>query len=463
MTDIRHILSQELNKPQLAQLDPKTKLLKDGHLSSIEAVLAVGILETNLGTRIPDSVLQPDAFTVENLSLYANGGGSVKTPEQVRGLARLSLAAFQRPLALLGSFVVVFLILGKCTPSLIPNAGYIAFLENGKRFYPQSGALSHYDFRQAMRFHEVNAMDPLKRNVGIFGNSGTFGSYVSAEEAIPHQVQQAMSDGTQVFNMAWFGEPLFKDLMLLELVWEKPWSTIVFTLTEATLKKDANQKWIRQYPHCTYNLELFQRFQERLTDTGLRASRQIERDLVFWDKKHFGAATRLAYSASPLLFYAPYLQNSLFANIPEHLIWKDRNRMRSERVYLQPGVPQHLEVGIEETNIDGDVSALLTATVSLLRQRGVRVLLYIAPQGPAEFTRSFPTHGRSISNIVESIAKETGASVLDASWELNAHDFLDDVAHLTRTANEKIGRLLALKLKQIGRTPGRKFASGKSP
>jgi hypothetical protein len=48
-----------------------------------------------------------------------------------------------------------------------------------------------------------------------------------------------------------------------------------------------------------------------------------------------------------------------------------------------------------------------------------------------------------VAAIAEQVASETGAVVADASWSLDACDFLDSTAHYTSSANRSLGERLA--------------------
>ena len=258
---VRTVVEEALGDGRLSGVGAGEPLLRSGVVTSIRLACVLVALERRFGVAIPQSAaLQMSVASIVR-ALGGAATASERAPEDL-ALRRLKKAA-RRPAILVASLVASLLILDLGVQRLVEGplaAEYRAFVEGGRRFYPCSGAFSQDGFRFARAHHEIAAEPPDEAlRVAVFGDCGTMGLYVPAEEAIPARTEAALrAQGTaaKVYNLAWYGRLLAKDFMLLELVWDRPLDVIVFTLGDDYLRRSAAAAAIDVYPHVAYNRAL---------------------------------------------------------------------------------------------------------------------------------------------------------------------------------------------------------------
>ena len=458
---VRVVLEKALGDSRLAGVGAGEPLLRSGVITSIELISVLVDLERHFGVTIPDrTVLEMSIASI----VRALGGETVEVapePEPDGMLRRLRRTA-RRPAIFVASVVVCLFVLDLAVRRVVEGplaASYREFVEGGKRFYPFSGSFSQDSFRFALGHHEIAAARPARPaepgaappakelRVGVFGDSGTIGSFVAADDAIPARLEAALrAQGTpaKVYNLAWYGRLLPKDFMLLELVWDQPLDLVVFTLSEDHLRRSTTAAWMARYRHITFNWELLDRFKDRLPAGEQAPFREVLGRMRGADSIHQGPLRRWAYERFALLPYQPFLQYLVTVRwLPgpfESSMREDMTAVGQRRVALSEPLPP-MPPKLTPADLDRAQLEMLASVIRLLQRRGTRVLLYVEPVAPRQWRVDRPL---TAASLAARLAGKTGSLVVDQSWVLGAGDFTDSLAHFTPDANRRIGEALAL-------------------
>ena len=78
-------------------------------------------------------------------------------------------------------------------------------------------------------------------------------------------------------------------------------------------------------------------------------------------------------------------------------------------------------------------------TFDFLRQRGVKVIVYLKPHGPNEWKSNFKESGRTATDLARELCENKRCSVVDERWSLSGREFTDTTAHYNAEANQRIG------------------------
>jgi hypothetical protein len=450
--DVRAVLEDTLGDRRLTGVAAGQPLLRSGVVTSIELVSVLVDLERRLGVVIPEhAALETSiASIVRALGGGGSGSGHARSPSPDAPPRRLGRAA-RRPAIFLASIVVGLFVLDLAVQRLVAGplaADHRAFDEGGRRLYAYSGAFAQDSFRVALARHEIGAAAPSATGlrVAVFGDCGTMGSYVAADDAIPARLEEALrARGTpaKVYNLAYYGRLLAKDFMLLELVWDRPLDIVVFTLGDDYLRRSATAAAVDRYRHVTFNWDLLDRFKDRVPAGEQAPFRDTLGRLRRADLIHLGPLRRWEYSALGIVPRAPFLRYLVtvrwLPELFESSMREDMRRVGSERAALSESPPP-LPPKLTHADLDRAQLAMLGSVIRLLRRRGVRVLLYAEPVGPRERRVD---RALSAASLAARLARETGSLVVDEEWALDAGDFTDSLAHYTPDANRRIGEALA--------------------
>jgi acyl carrier protein len=450
--EVRRVVAQAFGDARLSGIADDEALLGSGAITSVELVDLGLVLEQRFGVRLADSALASSA-SLKSLALALSGrpdhaAGDVTPLAAPRPLVRCA----RRPLLFGLALVVSALVLDRLVGHLFETAWrsrYVEFLEGGQRLYPYSGTFAQRDFRFALANHAIRRDPAGARRWAVFGDSGTIGSFLTAAESLPAQIEREVNardrPAVDVANLAYFGRLVAKDLMLLELVWDVALERVIFTVGTDYFQRSSVERWIREYPHCSVNLPHFQSFLRRVPEAERGPFLEIEQLLRQADRTHLGPLHRLAFSSLATPHYAPFVQYWLTVDLlPPSFGSRQRweiERVRRERFALSaPHVA--LDCEIQENDLDRRQAQMLTTAIRLLAARGTRSVLYIEPRGPREWRRP-SCRATDCANVALEIGAATGATVVDLSWELSERDFLDSSAHYTAEANRRLATALA--------------------
>jgi hypothetical protein len=104
---------------------------------------------------------------------------------------------------------------------------------------------------------------------------------------------------------------------------------------------------------------------------------------------------------------------------------------------------QNLNQGVPEANFDERMRSMLNATISFLRERGVKVVIYLKPKGPKEWRGSYAAVGRTAADVAQEICSGGQCAVVDERWSLSGTEFTDSLAHYQAGANQRMAAGIA--------------------
>lgn len=442
VAEVREAISASLGDDRVANAEPDVLLLRRGLLTSIELVTLLVDLEARFGVAVPESVMAPDRLSLNALVTALGGKTGRATPPERRSVPR--------PLIALLTAAVAFFVIDRGVGAWVRGAGadaYRAFLEDGLRLYPVAGGYAQDDFRFATRHHRVRQA-PSGPRVLMFGDSGTIGSYVRADQTIPAYAERSLAarvPGARVENLAWFGRLLVKDLMLLEAVWEEPFDAVVFTVGQDYFSKGKVQTWLSKYRHCSVNWPLFAGLTERLPEASRAPFERLRARLEAADRSHAGPRRRFLFRVLEVEHYRPFLTHLLvdrgLAGLgPFFSPYRHQLEVVGARRVLADRTPTLVKPGLRPEDVDRDQIDILIAVAELLSVRGTEVILYVEPTAPADWPRSLEEGRVTGRDLAQEVAARTHAQIVDTSWSLEAEAFLDSQAHYEPAANAQLGK-----------------------
>ena len=258
---VRKAIGDAVGPDRLEGIGDKHALVQSGIISSLEIVLIGLELEKEFGVVIPGN-----ALTIANFASVATVAAMIDAlagegrhapaardePQDLYGRLQRSLAdSLRRPL-LFGALFALFLVLldAVALPLLIERGplrrAYASFSDNGERLYRSSGGWAPDDLRVAVARHRIMKESWQGRpRILFFGDSGTIGSWVKAEDAAPAQVETLLRriwPSARVYNFGFFMRSFMKDAMLLEAVLEMkdgdlPVDAVILTFSDAYFHK----------------------------------------------------------------------------------------------------------------------------------------------------------------------------------------------------------------------------------
>ena len=195
--NIRDTITVSLGDDRLNGIGPDDPLVRSGIISSLELVVVVLGLSDHFAVDIPDSVVTIDNF--DTLSTLARRLAKLKQSQVPAGLQSdddtwtfpLSslFRALRRPVTLVFLVVVFLVFLDVVLMAVMKGPladSYRVFLENGERLYPVSGGYSTDDLLFSVSQHKIARSSGARfPRVAVLGDSGTIGSWVTFDEAIP--------------------------------------------------------------------------------------------------------------------------------------------------------------------------------------------------------------------------------------------------------------------------------------
>ena len=474
--EIKEVLGQALGDARLEDLGPDDTLLQSGLVSSMEIVTMVAALERHFNLRIPDSDVTVENFaslaSLANL-IQARAQGrapAAKAPLVINSLMQSLARVMKRPLLALGLVAALLVCFELLLPLIMqgPLSGaYMRFLENGERLYPIAGGHSQDDLTFSVAYHQVLRSTPKDRpRVVVFGDSGTVGSWLPADQAPAAYMQSELRKHfarARVYNLAYFMPSVLKDFMILEAILERtggklPFEAVVFTLGDSSLSLDYREHQLSKVPYIPLNRHLLRNFLTRVLGQDGRRYDPILSDLDEADELHHNLFTRWAKRHSALYHYGPFLRQAL-----DTLIYAPLDQVRREYVVgakplfrktpERPPEDVAVTTGVRKGNLDRLVLDLFQRVLDWLRACGVKVVIYIEPRGPAKWRGLYERPGgRDAYDIVKGLCATGRCAVVDLRWSLPGNYFTDNVAHYTRKGNQVLGRDVGRALaRELGR------------
>ena len=444
------------------RLAPDAALVESGIVSSVDMVAVAAALEERFGIEIPATAVTVGNFnTLESLARMVEGlraGSAAALPARhandswlQRGLA----ACLRRPFAFGALIVATFAGLDVGLRLLLQGplaARYHAFLESGARLYPVSGGYGVDDLSFLVAQHRVAAPQAAGGpRVAVFGDSGTIGSWVRPEEAVPGALEielRRRHPGAVVYNLAHYMQSLTKDVTILEAVLRNrgvaPFEVVVLTVGDMYFNRAFGAQLLRDVPFLSLNKDLFREFTQRLSPESAGDAASLHGDIVRADSAHRMPLMSWLERNAALFHYAPYFR---YVTRPR-AVFDSQYEIGRRSLHPDPGRPppagEPLSSAIPDPEFDPRVVTLLDATVGLLRDGGARVILFLKPEGPREWRGLYRRTGtRDARDIAATVCRQDRCSIVDERWALSGAQFTDSLAHYTPDANRLLGRSLA--------------------
>lgn len=480
LDNVRVAIAQGLGDNRVDKLSHTESLVSTGIISSLEIVVVALAIERYFNIKIPDTAVTINNFnTLEAiLALIKNQKEqntltkNVEKNEITNPYLRSLTSAIRRPITLLISTLVFLVLLDFGLAALMAGplkTSYQRFHEFGERLYPVSGGYTQDDLAFAVSKHKI-IQKTLNINKGVirkddlriavFGDSGTIGSWVKAEESIPgfieHSLQKKIPKVT-VFNLAYFMQFFAKDLMILESAIEQsqqklPFDVAVFTLGDDYFFSPFINNLMSAMPYLAENAHLLDRFMQRLPNTDRTSFESFAQDLKVASSKNRSKVESWLRLNSALHHYAPFFRY-FFDNrpyiVPLNANYNFEGQFRIGRISLfspptkEP--PTNFTTGLKQANMDSRIISMLQATVSFLNKQGIAVVLYVKPHGPKEWSSFYQKNVGPFTalDIANKICKEANCKVVDLQWSLPGAQFTDSIAHYKMEANKMIGAEIA--------------------
>ena len=452
-------------------------ILESGIITSLDIVMIAASLEEEFQIEIPDS-----AITMENFhSLRALGAmvssmtqtlGEVGFSEKRPNVILLSLGGALRRPALFAVFVAVsFLALDTFAGFAVmgPLAPYLEdFNEKGMRLYPAVGGNNAIDdLKAAVDMHEISgppAAGGLR--VAFFGDSGTMGSFVRAEDAIPAQAELALKErykDAKCYNLAYYQTSYVKDAMILEAVLQAsggkpPFDIAVFTMSEFYFHPLHGKRIVQVMPSFGFNDHLFRSFVKRAGKQESQAYKQIMADLAlarkngYWPLEPQMARHLNLYKLGPrmrFLFqrHAPFQELKTSYKFEYHLAVTGKKQWVDDSAIDPPdGFILH-DYYLTKESVRQNISmTVFEDIVSFLELRGVKILVYLKPVAPAAWEGKYKQGPYTSPKLAADIAQMHPMGIVDARFALKGSQFTDSLTHYSAEGNRIIGRMIAGKL-----------------
>ena len=473
---IRSVLQAELGDSRLDGIAADHPLLRSGLINSIEIVSVTLALERAFEIRIPAAAANPENFASLNAigdlvdKLRSGDRAFTRVADEQHPLAASLRAALRRPLLLLAVALVFAVLFDAAIGALCEGPlakSYMAFTETDTRLYPVSGRHSQEDFAFAVSRHRIVRHNPGTGTwrIAFLGDSGTHGTWLPAEQALPAQTEAILRDRhagpVEVYNLAYFVTSLPKDMMILAALLKEsgkglPFDTLVLTLADEYFSRPHFENAAASYHHLSLNAHLLRDLSGFLGTEHESLLAGLAQDLKSRGAKLNRQPRDWLRFHSALFHHGPFIRETLDRAIyrpagkPRH-DWAKEIALGS-RPLMEP-VPTHPPPryqlafnGVPRNEVENGVVDLLRALVAKLDRAGIPVVIYLKPKAPREWRPHFdrlPPGSLSTREILRDICQAPGCRVADARWALSGNQFTDSLAHYTPVGNRDIAAVVA--------------------
>ncbi|MBF0502548.1 MAG: hypothetical protein HQM09_20590 [Candidatus Riflebacteria bacterium] len=456
LDSLRQVLNEALGDNRFINIPADQSLLWNGSISSIEFVMVIASLEKRFGISLRNMDTSPANFTLSHILNQMQGNETLEITPVPPAVSRSGLtAAIRYPSHVFAVAVIIFIFLNIVVAASMQSflaRAYSAFLEEGQRLYPYAGNFSQDDFAFAVKHHRISDDSLEKRPTALLmGDSGTMGFFLPASQSIAACIENNLA-GTRIQNLAWCGNLIPKDLMLLEAAWDHQFDLVIFTVGRNYFSRLRVAKSTAALRHCSVSWPLFEQFSKRIPQNQRGPFDRYLRSLKSADLWHFGPLRRLSFALFPIMHYQPYFRYLFTMKwLPDYFIsdmrWSAQYELQERALEKSPSGIQ--DSGVLTQDLDQDQLQILEQTILLLAQRNVKTLLYIEPFAPASWPHIVSGSALSMASIMDGVAQRTGAKVVDLSWSLEAADFTDSAQHYTASACLRLGAMLASSIQPL--------------
>lgn len=475
---VKKALVAAVGSDRLERVGDADQLVQSGIISSLEIVMIGLELEREFLVSVPDKELTVANFDSLNAlamlmgrligssDAVENGKSEPETGIYKRLLDSLT-GCYRHPFILALFIAFWFALLDIfALPYFLERgplaATYAQFSDYGKRLYHSSGGWAPNDLQVAVRRHRiVQDRNPGSPSILFFGDSGTVGSWVRAEDAPPARVEErlrAAYPSARVHNFGFFMRSFIKDVMLLEALLEEnegrlPADAVVFTLSDAYFDAAFQKSLIDAMPYFSLNRNLLKRFRDR-RNTGQNAAayNHLLDYLALSNRKHRSRFEECFLEHTSIYRYKPFLSFLTHYGKAPQAYWEKEYATGNKPLFptrlLNPPADFKLhDAGFDANSLDRDIVVLLGDTLDFLNQRGIKVYFFIRPYAPLEWkNHQFPTRGMDVVSLIRAEGWDKKATVIDLRWSLYGDQFSDSLSHYTPAGSKVLGNEIGVQI-----------------
>ena len=467
---VRKAVAAAVGVDRLGRVGDADQLVQSGIISSLEIVIIGLELEKEFSVAVPDNELTIANFdsltALAALMRRLTGGGdtgNTKRSELESGTYKYLLdglaGCYRHPfvMALLIAFWLVMLDVF-ALPFFVERGPlatiYAQFSDHGKRLYHSSGGWAPNDLQVAVRRHRiVQDRKPGSPAILFFGDSGTVGSWVRAEDAPPAKVEEklrALHPDVRVHNFGFFMRSFIKDVMLLEALIEEnegrlPADAVIFTLSDAYFDAAFQKSLIDAMPYFSLNRNLLKRFKIRANTKNATAYDHLLDYLALSNRKHRGRFEEYFLERTSIYRHKTFLSFLNHHGRAPQAYWEKEYAIGDKpllptRLPIPPADFKLHDAGFNKNSIDHDIIALVSDTIDFLNQRGIKVYFFIRPYAPLEWkNHKFPTREMDVVGLIREQGWDKKAEVIDLRWSLYGDQFSDSLSHYTPAGSKVLG------------------------
>lgn len=465
------LLCELLRDPGLALAEDEP-LLASGLVSSFDLV-AIGVfLERRFGLALPDAALARERLDtlgrIADLVLTQRGEEAGK-PQLAAALApdpiALAMPSFRRaPVA-----VSVGILLGLTCVELIARLLVSSPAILKAVLDPDTSRLSYdfLDYEEALSHHDLTLVPRSESEIRIVfvGDSGTAGTFLSAQEACPAIMGQRLltqDPDVRVYNVSYFGQSLVKDAAFVEAIARRKPDIVVLSISSTQFDRAEQQDClVSRQKSVAWNRHLFHRFVE---STGKHNTALEELDATLSDRARsqgFGPEElfRVLGDHSALVRNRLIFQRGLREfgkQLIAPRISHDAATTESVALIHTAPSPHHRYAGkttaelppARPLDFDARQSELLELIVDRVRSVGAEVVLFLEPipkiRGSPPRRIPWDEAGWQLfDNAIAAVRQRKNLDFVDARDTLEQEEFLDTDHHWSGEGNRALGELLA--------------------
>lgn len=468
----RAFLRAEVLRDATAPLADDEPLLSGGAITSFDLVALTVFLEARFGVRVPDSKVNREHLdTLDQVAgvVLALRGDEPAPPPATPAAATPSIPEVGPgpPPDLLGLAFPSFrraplLVLAVIGLGLVGAEGWA----RARATRPGDAAADHrrmdYSFESyeaALADHDLGRRPKAPGEVRIVfqGDSGTFGSYLDADEACPAvagRLLAATHPEARIYNVSYFGQTLVKDAAIFQAGLRYEPDVLVMNLCSFHFEREKQESnWLRPPTSIVYNRALFRRFVEASPGPKGQPAPELFAllDVLEQSARTNGIAARTLLSRRFVLARDQVILRPLVTRLSPLPSLVDRARgakFDKDTCRVFAGLTVNDRWHGHTHRLDERAVVLLETILGRARAAGIEVVLLWAPEPtlPGDPPERIPWTARSwdvLEDLVKRIARDHGCTLVFCRDLLGPLEFLDSEVHWTVEGNAKIGARVA--------------------
>jgi hypothetical protein len=211
-------------------------------------------------------------------------------------------------------------------------------------------------------------------------------------------------------------------------------------------------------PYISLNDDLVTAFADRLPEKERKPYFSIAEDLRKASTKHRSWWRAWLEKHSALYHYAPFFR--YYVNeIPGLKLPNGNYNFSGQfligRKSLYAPVPAQspagiVSLGIAPQDYDARTFAMVRSAIDFLREKNVKVILYLKPHGPNEWKSFYEAESNpNARQFADDLCAGGICLVDDERWTISGTQFTDTTAHYTPEANKLVGEHLAAAIRKV--------------